>query len=32
MRALDQAGNIGHHEFRAVDADDAEIGCSVVKG
>jgi hypothetical protein len=26
MGALDQAGNVGHDEFRAIDAHDAEIG------
>jgi hypothetical protein len=25
MRALDQAGNVGEHEFAAVDLDDAEL-------
>ena len=33
MRAFDQAGNIGQHEFAAVDRYDAEIrDASVVKG
>ncbi len=26
MRALDQAGNVGQHEFALVDRDDAELG------
>ena len=25
MRALDQAGNVGEHEFAVVDRDDAEL-------
>lgn len=32
MRALDQAGDIGEHEFALIDAHDASPGCKVVKG
>ena len=32
MRAFDQAGNVGEHEFAAVAFTTPSCGCSVVKG